>query len=67
MQQVPTDALMSPAAEQNPLNQQTSLFIINSTAHFIHQLFTSAQHSSAASWGGKPHAGSLEEGAEGPG
>lgn len=42
MQQVPTDALMSPAAEQNPLNQQTSLFIINIIAHFIHQLFTGA-------------------------
>jgi len=66
MQQVPADALMSPAAEQNPLNQQTSLFIINITAHFIHQLFTSAQHSSAATWSGKWHTGSLEGGGEDP-
>lgn len=42
MQQVPKDALMSPAAEQNPLNQQTSLFIIHIIVHFFHQLFANA-------------------------
>lgn len=57
MQQVPVDAVMSPAAEQNPLNPQTSSLIINCIAHFIHQLVPSAEWE----W----HPGSLEEGAEG--
>lgn len=42
MQQVLTDAVMSPAAEQNPLNPQTSSLIINCIAHFIHQLVPKA-------------------------